>query len=119
MILVYDGDCALCRDTVAWVKARDRAGLIQAVPFQESGALEALGLSRAEAERAAWLMDLDGRCHEGAAAINRVFAELGPFWRAVASAYSLPLVRWGEDRLYRWIATHRARIPRRLWPFRG
>ncbi|MBO9540760.1 DUF393 domain-containing protein [bacterium] len=118
LILVYDGECGLCRDTVAWVRARDRAGRIQAVPFQEPGLLEELGLTREQAAREAWAIEPQGRRYAGAAAINRTFRALGGVWGCLALLYHVPPVRWGEDRLYRWVAEHRSAIPRRWWPLR-
>jgi predicted DCC family thiol-disulfide oxidoreductase YuxK len=65
-------------------------------------------LTRAQVDRDAWAIDPNGRAYAGAAAINRALRELGPFWSAVGSAYQLPLIRWFEDRGYRWIANHRS-----------
>lgn len=75
--------------------------------------LERFGLSREQAAREAWLVEPDGRRHAGAAAINRVFAELGGLWGWLALAYRLAPVRWLEDRLYRWVADHRGAFPQR------
>ncbi len=76
---------------------------------QKRGALESYGITRREADRAAWSIDSDGRRLEGAAAVNRVLAELGGIWPAVAAMYHVPPVRALQEALYRWFS------PRRSW----
>jgi predicted DCC family thiol-disulfide oxidoreductase YuxK len=95
-----------------WVRRRDRAGRVQAIPNQQPGALERYGVTRAEADRAAWTVDAQGRRLEGAAAVNRVLAEQGGPWRAVAALYRLRPAAAAEEALYRWFARHRSRFHR-------
>jgi predicted DCC family thiol-disulfide oxidoreductase YuxK len=66
------------------------------------------GLTRAELDREAWAIEPDGRRHGGAAAINRILAELGAPWSLLAVVHRLPLVRQVEELCYRWFATHRS-----------
>ena len=77
-------------------------------PNQELGLIERLGLTREEVDRAAWALEPGGRRFEGAAAINRGLAELGAGWRALSSLYSIPPIRWVEDRYYARVARRRA-----------
>ena len=77
-------------------------------PNQEPGLIEQLGLTREEVDRAAWALEPGGRRFEGAAAINRGLAELGAGWRAVSWLYSIPPIRWAEDRYYGRVARRRA-----------
>jgi len=74
---------------------------------QKSGALERYGVTRAEADRAAWSIDRTGRRLEGAAAVNRVLHELGG-WAALALAYRVRPVAALEEALYRWFAPRRS-----------
>lgn len=83
------------------------AGRVLALPNQTPGILPRFGLTRDQVDRSAWAIDAGGRYYEGAAAVNRVLAELGGFWHALASAYRLPPIRWIEDRVYAWIARNR------------
>jgi predicted DCC family thiol-disulfide oxidoreductase YuxK len=76
------------------------------------GALERYGVTREEANRAAWTIDADGRRLEGAAAINRVLAELGGVWPAIAGLYRIRPVAAAEEGFYRWFARHRSRFHR-------
>jgi predicted DCC family thiol-disulfide oxidoreductase YuxK len=73
---------------------------------QTPGLRERVGLSRVDVDRAAWTIDADGGRYAGAAAANRVLREL-PGWRWFAGLYSVPPVRWLEDKVYQWIAAHR------------
>ena len=50
-----------------WVRRRDRAGRVLAVANQKRGALELHGVSRQEADRAAWTIDREGHRLQGAA----------------------------------------------------
>jgi len=49
----------------------------------------------------------------GAAAVNRVLAELGGFWFWIARLYRLTPIRWMEDWTYRRVADHRSDL--RFW----
>jgi len=79
---------------------------------QKPGVLERYGITREEADRAAWTIDSDGRRLEGAAAVNSALAELGGFWSALAAAYRLPAVAAVEEAAYRWFAPRRSRFHR-------
>jgi predicted DCC family thiol-disulfide oxidoreductase YuxK len=96
---------------VDWVRARDPAGRVLALPNQTPGLLDRTGLTRAQVDAAAWAIDRAGRRHGGAAAINRTLRELGA-WRWLAALYAVPPLRWCEDRFYAWFARNRARFAR-------
>src|SRR5438093_10722598 len=95
-----------------WVRRRDRAGRVLAVANQTRGALELHGVSRQEADRAAWTIDRDGHRLQGAAAINRVLAEMGGGGRAVAAPAQGRPVAAAERASYRLLASLRARCHR-------
>jgi predicted DCC family thiol-disulfide oxidoreductase YuxK len=95
-----------------WVRRRDRAGRVQVIANQAPGALERYRVTRDEADRAAWVVERDGRRLEGAAAINRVLRELGGAGRALASIYGLPPAAALEEAFYRWFATRRSSFRR-------
>jgi predicted DCC family thiol-disulfide oxidoreductase YuxK len=92
-----------------WVRRRDRAGRVLAIANQERGVLARYGLTREEADRAAWTIDGEERL-EGAAAVNRVWRELGGGWSALAALYSFRPVALLEDSAYRLFAGNRARL---------
>ena len=95
-----------------WARRRDRAGRVLVIANQKPGVLERYGITREEADRAAWTIDSDGRRLEGAAAVNSALAELGGFWSALAAAYRLPAVAAVEEAAYRWFAPRRSRFHR-------
>lgn len=84
MTLVYDGECEFCARLARWVERRDRRGRVSVRANQEAGLIDALGLTRGEVDRAAWAVERGGRKFEGAAAINRVWRELGGFGPCLA-----------------------------------
>lgn len=95
-----------------WVRRRAPAGRVLAVPNQEPGALERYGVTREQADRAAWSIDRDGRRLEGAAAINGTLQLLGAGWPALAWLYRLRPVAAAEEAFYRWFARRRSRFHR-------
>ena len=106
--LVYDGECAFCTRMARWVERRDRRGSVSVRANQEAGVIESLGLTRAEVDRAAWVVEPAGRKFEGAAAINRVLRELGGVSSVLGSLYLVPPVGWVEALYYRRVARRRA-----------
>lgn len=108
LTLVYDGECQFCTRTARWVERQDRRGRLSVRPNQEAGLIESVGLTREDVARAAWAVEPGGRRFEGAAAINRVLAELGGAWSVVGWLYRVPPLRWVEDRYYARAARRRA-----------
>ncbi len=80
------------------------------LPNQTEGLADAVGLTRDELDGAAWAVDASGRRWQGAAALNRVLAELGGPWRLLSASYRVPPLAWLEDRGYHWVARNRSRL---------
>jgi predicted DCC family thiol-disulfide oxidoreductase YuxK len=95
-----------------WVRRRDRAGRVLAIANQKRGVLKRYGITREEADRAAWTVDRDGRRSGGAAAANRVMREIGGGWAVLARAYQLRPLALMEETAYRWFAGNRSRLHR-------
>ena len=95
-----------------WVRRRDRAGRVLAIASQKFGALERYGITREQADRAAWTIDRDGRRAAGAAAINRVLQELGGGWSWLAGPYLIRPLASLEEAFYRWFARNRSKFHR-------
>src|SRR5258708_2419945 len=89
-----------------------RGGRVLAMANQKPGGVDRHGITREQADRAAWTIDTEGRRLEGAAAVNRVLAELGGLSAVVASAYMLRGVAAMEEAAYRWVAPRRSRLHR-------
>jgi predicted DCC family thiol-disulfide oxidoreductase YuxK len=111
LILLFDGYCGFCTRQAEWVQAHDVDKHVLVLPNQKPGVREALGLRKAEVDRAAWTLINTGERCEGAAAINRVLREL-PGWGWLAIFYTVPPLRWMEDAVYQWIANNRQRFAR-------
>ena len=79
-----------------------------AVASQKPEVLERYGVTRPEADRAAWTIDAAGNRLEGAAALNRVLDELGGGWAVLAAPYRLPPIAAVEEAAYRWFAPRRS-----------
>lgn len=77
------------------------------IAAQSPGVRERYGLTADDTDRAAWAIDPDGRKHRGAAAINRVLAELPGAWPRVAAVYTVPGFRQVEDGVYAVVARTR------------
>src|SRR5882672_3766173 len=107
LTLVYDGECEFCSRLARWVQTHDRRGRVVVRPNQEPGLISSLGLTRAEVDRASWVVEPGGRRFEGAAGISRVLRELGGGWSVLGSLYLVPAVGWVEDRYYQRVARRR------------
>jgi predicted DCC family thiol-disulfide oxidoreductase YuxK len=94
-----------------WVRRRDRAGRVLAIANQTRGVLARYGVTREEVDRAAWTIDAEGRL-EGAAAVNRVWREMGGGWSELARAYRLRPMRTLEEAVYGWFARNRSSFHR-------
>ena len=108
MTLLYDGECDFCTRLAGWVRRRDARGRVEVRANQETGLIERLGLTRAEVDRASWVVEPGGARFEGAAGINRVLRELGGAWALVGALYRVAPIGWVEDRYYARVARRRA-----------
>jgi len=92
------------------VQARDRGGRVLVLRSQVPGLVEQYRLTRAQTDRALWVVDSSGSSFSGAGAVNRVLAELGGPWSCLAGVYRFAPIRWAEDRAYGWVADNRSRL---------
>jgi predicted DCC family thiol-disulfide oxidoreductase YuxK len=108
-IVLYDGDCPLCVGSVAWLLARDGAGLLRFAPLQGMTA------ARLRAHHARIPEGLDtvvlveeGRVHLRSRALLGALRHLPPPWRWLSGLDVLPA--WILDPPYRFLARLRHRI---------
>jgi predicted DCC family thiol-disulfide oxidoreductase YuxK len=85
---------------------------VLAVANQKRGVLSRYGLTREEVDRAAWIIEPNGRRSHGAAAVNRVLQVVGGPWSLLAAAYRLRPLATLEEVVYRWFARNRSRFHR-------
>jgi predicted DCC family thiol-disulfide oxidoreductase YuxK len=110
LVLLFDGTCGPCTRLADFVRQRDRGARILVLPNQAPGALRRYGVTRAEADRAAWLIEPGGRRLEGAAALSRALEVLGGGWRLLAIPGRLAAAAAAEEAAYRWVARNRGRL---------
>jgi predicted DCC family thiol-disulfide oxidoreductase YuxK len=81
-------------------------------PSQTPGLIEVVGLTRAEADAAAWTLLPDGTRRQGAPAIASALDQLWPGGVPVcATLVRLPVVGQLAGRVYAWVAANRHRLP--------
>ncbi len=95
-----------------WIRKRDPAGRVLALPNQTPGVRERFGLTRAQVDREVYAIGRDKRVYRGAGAVARIFRELSGPWAVLGRAMRLPGVRWLADRGYGWVAGHRGLFAR-------
>ncbi|MDE0394550.1 MAG: DUF393 domain-containing protein [Gammaproteobacteria bacterium] len=124
-LLVYDGECELCRRTVRWVRRNDRTGRLELLPYQDPAARARFRGVPNEAFEGALQLLLPGNVrYEGARAVEEVLRLL-PAGRIPGLLFSLPGSRLLAGRVYGWIARNRrslgcpAHCPRRGAPEQG
>ena len=106
-----DGNCPLCRRSMAWCEARDPDGRIRFHDFQAASD-EELPVERGAMERSMWVRGADGSLLEGFDAWRRILLEV-PGWRWLAGAVALPPLRWLGPPVYRLVAHNRHRLKAR------
>ncbi|HEX2393130.1 MAG TPA: DCC1-like thiol-disulfide oxidoreductase family protein [Solirubrobacterales bacterium] len=108
MIVLYDGDCGVCRVSVALLLRWDRSGSLEPVTLQSERAARLLiGMNEATRMASSHVVLADGRILSGAAAAPEVLKSL-PGGRALAAiARRLPRT---TGRFYRAVAGNRDRI---------
>ncbi len=103
--LVFDGYCGFCTRAVRFIRRLDRHGQLEIVPWQQSGVLNEVGLTREQVRDAAWLIE-GSKQWRGAGAINAALGIVtsSNFFVAV---YQLPGIHQIQNIVYAWVAEHR------------
>lgn len=113
--VVYDGDCGICTALTKKIIAIDRCQRLHFIPSQGSD-WQALvpGLDADRVRQAVCFQSFQGQVFAGAAAIFQIMQRLPGCWRTWGRILSFPFFIWVAEPIYRWIASNRARISRRL-----
>ena len=114
-MLIYDGECGLCRNSAKWCRRRLPAevDVVASQQFSDSE-LAAMGISRADVMRAAWWIE-DGRPPaEGAVAIARSLTAIGGREAVIGRVLGWPVLRVLAQWAYRWVADNRTTTSRWL-----
>ncbi len=110
-VLIYDGDCALCRASALWILRRARgADDLEILPCRSPARrLRFPQITEEVCMTAMQLVQPDGRVLAGADAVPELLRRM-PRWRWLAHLFALPGARPVARRVYAWIARHRVRI---------
>jgi predicted DCC family thiol-disulfide oxidoreductase YuxK len=104
--LIYDGECGLCRQSVAILKRWDREHALRFVPFQDAAAVARFGIALPALAAAMHLILPDGRVYTGADAVPQLL-RLFPGKRWLAPLFRIPGVLPLGRRIYAWVAMRR------------
>ncbi len=101
LIVIYDGQCELCKRSITWVKKQLP---IDAITYQDSD-LAIFGLTATQCAKAVYVIDGQSQ-YEGADAVALLLKKRGNKVLATVLSASGPIGRWG----YRWVASHRSSL---------
>ncbi|MGH7277781.1 MAG: thiol-disulfide oxidoreductase DCC family protein [Candidatus Rokuibacteriota bacterium] len=110
-VLIYDGECAMCRASALWLMRLALAGgALEILPCRSPVRLARYPqISEAACLRAMQLVLPDDRVLAGADAVPELLVRIrGLGW--LARVFALPGVRPLARRVYAWIARNRMRI---------
>ena len=101
LIVIYDGQCDLCKRSITWVKK----GLpIDAISYQD-GDLASFGLTTTQCAKSVYVIDGQSQ-YNGADAVALLLKKRGNKVLAKLLSASGPIGRWG----YLWVANHRSSL---------
>jgi predicted DCC family thiol-disulfide oxidoreductase YuxK len=114
LTVLYDGDCGLCRASVARVRRIDPGGRIELLDLHEpSLAARFPQMNREEAMRLMQAVDSRGKVYSGVDAWARIGLTL-PGWKLLAWLLLVPGIHFVAGQIYSWIARNRYRWNREL-----
>ena len=108
-LMIFDGDCAFCTTSANFMRRRIRPRC-DIEPWQRTD-IEAFGLTPAECTTAVQFVTADRRVYSGSRAVMQMLRVAPQPWAALGVIGDAPGVAWVADRVYRWIALNRDRLP--------
>jgi predicted DCC family thiol-disulfide oxidoreductase YuxK len=113
VVLIYDGECSMCRASALWLMRRALAGgarNLEILPCRSPVRRERYPFIADETCMVAMQLVLpDGRVLAGADAAPEILRRI-PRWRWLAALFALPGARPVARRVYAWIARNRMRL---------
>lgn len=112
-VLLYDGDCAFCAESVQLVLRHERRGTVRFAPLQGvfAASVRVRHPEIASVDSMLWVEPQDEgaeRVFVRSAAALRLASYLGGIWRVLLLGYVLPTAF--RDGLYNFIARHRHQL---------
>jgi len=115
-VLIYDGDCPVCAETIRWIRENERKDSFEMLPCQSGEVRKRFPLVESAAcMRAMQLILPDGKILSGEKALPEILKRLkryGP----LAALFSLPGSETVSRSFYRWFADNRYHIAGILFP---
>jgi len=109
-VILFDGVCGLCNTGADWIRARDRRGRFEFLPYQSEEAQSRFpDLDPARLAEAMHVVFPDGTVRAGVDAAPWIFGELSG-WSWLARLLELPGVRQAARPAYAWLARRRLKI---------
>jgi predicted DCC family thiol-disulfide oxidoreductase YuxK len=112
-VLIYDGDCSMCRASALWLMRRALAGgasELELLPCRSTARRSRYPHITDEACLTAMQLALpDGRILSGADAVPEILDRI-PRWRWLGRVFDLPGARPLARRAYGWIARNRMKL---------
>jgi len=113
-VLIYDGECSVCRGAVEWIRARSGPDDLEFFSCHSEDLPRRFPTIEKNACLAAMHMVLpDGKVLAGEQAVPEILLRLER-WRWAAALFRLPGAGILSRAFYRWFAARRHRIPRRF-----
>ena len=105
-IVIYDGLCKLCCNSIRFLKKIDKKQKLQYLPYQSNETLDNLPESESNLlYRDSLLLLTSGRMYFKSSAIIHIFNQIGGIWKIMILLRLIPLVF--RDWIYDFIAKHR------------
>lgn len=108
--VIFDGGCGMCTRTVRRLAGMDKRHALSFRPCQSLPDSGLRGITRADCEKAVWIIAPDGHAEQGSrAAVRMLAAMLNHRWPN--TVFNLPGVAQVMNAVYKGIASHRSGFP--------
>lgn len=115
-VLIYDGSCPVCSNTIEWIKEHEQEGSFEMLPCQaEERKKRYPAMDEATCMEAMQLVLPGGSVFPGEKALPEIFKRLRRY-RAAAGLFTLPGANSVARIFYRWFAHQRYHIAKVLYP---